>query len=178
MSDAPKETRSFAVIDSCDLNRLAGIALAKIDSAFDRHPEKRAAYSSRLLGICLCQGAADHFLHSVDDRGINDFDLWAFYELQFGIRFWNRSPSVGDFGPSKFGRSPLDPMRVGRRVDVFWRALSSRPHESAAQTIRNYFIVPRTQSARELRKKSVVLVWPQEAIGQTIWEPVMPSVAS
>jgi hypothetical protein len=175
MSDAPEDARSFEVIEITDLQQLAKIALTKLGYAFDRHPEKRAPYAANLLGICLCQGAADHFLHlgSPIDRGVHDFDLWAFYKRQPNVTFWNRRPSLADFGPSKFGRSRLDPSRyVGRRIDVFWRTIWAECGDRPAHTMRRYFEVPQSICARELRKKSVVQIWPQQNAGQAIWDPL------
>ncbi|PPD46141.1 MAG: hypothetical protein CTY15_01835 [Methylocystis sp.] len=167
MSKAPTSARSFETIEIADLHRLAAIARERIDAAFDRRPARRALYEGRLLGLCLCQGAADHFLDPAASDGVHDFDVWAFFARRPEARLWNRKPFTADFGPSKFGRSPLDPKRYeGRRVDVLWRCI-----EGEGDAIRRYFAEDQTESARALRLKAAVTVLPAERVGEAIWRP-------
>lgn len=179
MSGAPPSARSFEIIETADLIRLAAIAQARIDAGFRRHPAKRALYEGRLLGLCLCQGAADHFLRPDKSAGVHDFDLWAFFARPAGASLWNRKPFTADFGPSKFGRSPLDPAKyVGRRVDVLWRDIAVRMGEAPTAAIRRYFEEPHTASARALQAKAAVLVWPDDQIGEILWRPRLSSSAA
>jgi hypothetical protein len=172
MSKAPESARAFETIEIADLRRLAEIALARIGAAFERHPKKRALYDGRLLGICLCQGGADHFLKPAARAGVHDFDMWAFYRRRPHARLWNRKPFAADFGPSKFGRSPLDPTRYsGRRVDVLWRCIPAAEDEDSLDAIRRYFAEPRTASAKALRSKAAVLAYPEERAGEVVWRP-------
>ncbi|WP_442754448.1 hypothetical protein ACNHKD_15855 [Methylocystis sp. JAN1] len=169
MSQAPRTARSFETIDRADLHRLAELALARIDAAFDKHPQKRALYEGRLLGLCLCQGAADHYLDPAASDGVHDFDIWAFFARRPDARLWNRKPFTSDFGPSKFGKSPLDPPRYdGRRVDVLWRCIPSEGAD-AGEAIRRYLAEGRTASARALRLKAAVMTWPPERAGEVVW---------
>jgi hypothetical protein len=170
MSHAPRSARSFGTIDRADLHRLAELVLARIDVAFDKHPQKRALYEGRLLGLCLCQGAADHYLDLAQSRGVHDFDVWAFFARRPEARLWNRKPFTADFGPTKFGRSPLDPAKYSeRRIDVLWRCISAEG--DATEAIRRYFAEGRTASAKALRLKAAVIVWPQKGAGEIVWRP-------
>ncbi len=170
MSHAPRSACSFETIERADLHRLAELALARIDVAFDKHPQKRALYEERLLGLCLCQGAADHFLDPSQSRGVHDFDVWAFFARRPEARLWNRKPFTADFGPSKFGRSPVDPSRYeGRRVDVLWRCIPAE--DDGGEAMHRYFADGRTASARALRLKAAVSIWPPKATGEIVWRP-------
>jgi hypothetical protein len=171
MSQAPRSARSFETIERADLHRLAELALARIDAIFEKHPQKRALYEGRLLGLCLCQGAADHYLALAQSEGVHDFDLWAFFARRPEARLWNRKPFTADYGPSKFKRSPRDSARFsGRRVDVLWRCLPAEGVDPV-DAIRAYFAEAQTASARALRLKATVMAWPSEKAGEIVWRP-------
>ncbi|NTU54579.1 MAG: hypothetical protein HGA97_13010 [Chlorobiaceae bacterium] len=165
MSNAPMESRSIEIIEIDDLHRLAQIPLKKIDDAFNRRPDMRN-YEGELLWICLCQGAADHYVNSSSSRGIHDFDLWVFYRRQRGKSFWNRKASTDDFGTSKFGRSSTDIQKyVGSRVDVFLRSVLFSVEEDRIDVISRYFAEPKIDISLALRKKSVIMVYPENCLG-------------
>jgi len=167
MSSRPKNDRSFEPILRSDLDRLAEIALKRLNAALARQREKR-----RLLAVCLCQGAADHYVHrnTKRDPGVNDFDLWAFFERQPDSPFTNRRASTADFGVSKFGRSKFErPKYIGRRVDVFWRSISIERSETPIGAVARYIATSPNQSPRHLRQKTGVVLWPKAARGKIAW---------
>ncbi len=71
MSDSPN--RSFERIEIDDLRRLVEKAQGDLDSLFKRKPPASGVYEGRCVLLCLCQGAALHFVRG--ERGVQDFDV-------------------------------------------------------------------------------------------------------
>jgi hypothetical protein len=169
-------SRSFKKITRADLGRLSSLALTDFEDFFRRHQQWRP-YRQRLLLICLCQGAASHYVTPrrgvATDRegGVNNFDVWGFFRDQpNGRPFPPRRHGRQDFGPSKFGRNPKDKSRfTGRRVDVLARSIDKRRSENAIQAVQRYLRLRRAKSARLLAERPVVVLWPSKMVGQTIW---------
>jgi hypothetical protein len=170
MSDSPH--RSFERIKRDDLDRLAQIALDDFAALWQRK-KRLSVYADRLRLICLCQGAAQHYVHG--DRGVQDFDLWGFFQEVSGRQFPPRRPATHDFGPSRFGRNPDDgPKYKGRRVDVMGRSISIPTSTPPIESVRRYFEAKRTDSARLLAERPVIVVWPLEERGRIIWDGSIP----
>ena len=169
--------RSFERITDIDLRRLSALAAADFDDLFRRNARWRP-YRRRLLLLCLCQGAALHYASprrgTAADRigGVNDFDVWGFFaDWPNGRPFPPRRHGFQDFGPSKFGRSPKDKPRFrGRRVDVLGRSIQKRSRESPIAALRRYLETRRTESARRLAERPVVVLWPSRERGRIIWK--------
>jgi hypothetical protein len=125
-------------------------------------------YADRLRLICLCQGAARHYIHG--DRGIADFDLWGFFQEVRGHPFPYRRRGERDFGPSKFGRNPGDSDTYkGRRVDVIGRSISMPKNETPIEAVQSYLRHAVTVSASLLAERPVIIVWPRNKCGRVIW---------
>ncbi len=166
MSNSPH--RSFARITPDDLARLAQIALDDFADLCQRQEYSRQ-YTDRLRLICLCQGAARHYVHH--DRGVWDFDLWGFFEEVRGHPFPYRRRGEHDFGPSKFGRDPDNGNAFkGRKVDVIGRSIRMPKNETPIEAVQRYLREARTKSASLLAERSVIVVWPVENSGRVIWD--------
>ena len=167
MSKSPH--RSFERIKKGDLTRLAEIALADFNDLFRRKEHSRA-YADRLRLICLCQGAARHYVHS--DHGVHDFDVWGFFQELPSRPFPYRRQGKRDFGLSRFGRNPDDGAGFeGRRVDVIGRSTSMPENLTAIEAVQRYLSEARTKSAPLLSERPVVVVWPESDCGRIIWPP-------
>ena len=126
--------------------------------------------------VALCQGAA---LHYVDGRnGVKDLDVYTFYAEHPTGPFPSRWLTNADLGPSRFGRYPADPERFrGRRVDLLGRSFDVSPDVDPVAVVRGYLSAGRTETARQLAKKAVVLLEPEKLRGKIIW-PLTPSSPS
>jgi hypothetical protein len=171
--------RSYAQIDDGDLARLAAIACDDERDLFARRPNGAGRFAGRLLGRALCQGGALHYL---DGRtGVKDFDVWSFYaEIPGGKPFPYRRHGPGDFGPSKFGRHPDDDTRMytGRRIDLMGRSLPEPVGIDPADAIIRWLRAGRTESARRLGEKAVILINPAGRMGEIIWRRGHPTSVS
>ena len=57
----------------------------------------------------------------------------------------------------------------GRRVDLLGRSLPAAPGTDPADAICSYLMTRRTRTARELAAKAVVLIDPQNRVGEVVW---------
>jgi hypothetical protein len=176
VSDVGAEGRSFEKITQDDLRRLASIAHEDRESFFADHQDWASLYQNRLLAVALCQGAAAHFVEG--QRGINDFDVYTFYAAHPSRPWYAKRNKPWDYGDPKFGRTVDRPEYIGRRVDLLGRGIHYRHEEDPAAAIRRWLRTDGGKSAQLIAQRPVVLLWPEERLGEVIWEPgsVTPAV--
>ena len=159
--------RSQAPLTTRHLRRLAVVAVAADGDLCTIRPDLRGL----LLAACLAQGAAAHFVYG--RGGVKDLDIWLFYaSAQPGRPAPYRRNVAYDFGRSALGSHPADnPARfAGRRVDVLCRTSPVGPDADPVDAVLAWLAKPGT-SARWLRKKPLVLLWPQPRLGVIAWSP-------
>lgn len=166
-------TRSLEPITKTDLDWLREIALRDLDSLFRRKPEIGRRYGRRLFAIALCQGAALHYLDG--KNGVKDFDVWCFFRDSPGKPFPYRRNASADFGIAKFGKSPDRPDYQGRRVDILGRSLPCPDGQAPIEILRAYLKDGRTESARALAEKAMILVYPSDQVGTVVWPAPHPT---
>lgn len=159
--------RSYKKIALEDLKRLAEIARWDREDLFRRIPRWGRLYADRVLCVALCQGAALHYV--AGQTGMKDFDVWTFYRAHPAAPFPAQRLQTADFGDPKFGQSPDKPEFVGRRVDLIGRSIRCRASDDPLESLQAYLSSGRTQSARCLAEKAIVLLEPPDRCGQIIW---------
>lgn len=169
MSDVGPEGRSFEQITLDDLRRLASIARQDRESFFADHQDWASLYRDRLLAVALCQGAAAHFVDG--HRGVNDFDIYTFYAAHPSRPWYAKRNKPWDYGDPKFGRTVDRPEYIGRRVDLLGRGIEYRQKEDPAVAIRRWLRTDAGKSAELIAQRPIVLLWPEERLGEVIWKP-------
>jgi len=154
-------------INEADLRRLLEIARIDREDFFARHKEWARLYKDRIICTALCQGAALHYFGKGD--GINDFDVYTFYATNPTKIWYAKRLKNVDFGDSKFGTSSDKPDYIGRRVDLMGRSLDVNINRDPIIAIREYLHSKRTETARLLSEKAVVMLEPVEYLGTVVW---------
>jgi hypothetical protein len=135
--------------------------------------------------VALCQGAGLHFVDAEIGRrrlnGVKDFDVWTFFAAKPGRRFpADRRNVHHDFGRSRFGRWPREPAQFqhfeGRRVDLLMRGLPVRRNADPIEAVRAWLAEGRTESAKRLAEKGVVLIDPPRFRGIIAWPMLLDLV--
>lgn len=118
------------------------------------------------LVAALCQGGAMHYHDKVN--GVKDLDVWFFYpfnKTHLPYRtIWN-----WDYKNPKFGRHPSIPGYSGRKVDVLVRSIKHFSFGNPIKTIHQFLQYENTASSKELAKKAVVILSPEELLGKVVW---------
>jgi hypothetical protein len=159
--------RSKERITKRDLRRLLQLAEADRLAFFRRKPDTSRLYSRRLFAVALCQGAALHYLDG--KSGVKDFDVWSFYRANPERQFPPRRRGQMDFGDPKFGATDGLQGYVGRRVDLIGRSIVAGSYDDPVAVLRDYLRGRRTESARRLAEKAMVLLYPPELFGRVVW---------
>lgn len=169
MTASANTTRSLVPITLEDLQRLGVLAAADRADLFARKVDTATLYAARLFAVALCQGGALHYL---DRRsGVKDLDVWSFYTEDPRRRFPPRRRAKVDFGDPKFGVASDMPGFRGRRVDLIGRSIAGADATDPVGSLRRYFACGRTESARLLARKAVVLIEPKQLLGTVVWPP-------
>jgi hypothetical protein len=146
--------RLYDTITMHDLERLKELAVREHEDFFKRNPHLKRAFYDSLIGICLCQGAASHFLNP--KVGIKDFDIWHFYVED------NRS-----YFPYR-AHKRIENGYKGKPIDFLKRAIPTHTYNANAseQTIMNYLFERNTKTKRLLLEKAIIGLFPANIYGK------------
>jgi len=160
--------RSHVRITKPDLRRLAHIAHEEREDFFGRHPEWAILYRKRLLGSALCGDGALHYLNGI--TGVDQFEVVSFYAEHTDAAFPYQRVSQADFGKPKFGRG-AEPAETytGLRINLQGRSIEGGPGDDPLETIQRYLRAGATPTARDLARRAVVLLEPEELLGIEAW---------
>jgi hypothetical protein len=172
MMRAMEHSLSYARITKTDLRKLGRLAREERDDFFARHPEWALLYRKRMLCSALCGSGALHYLNGI--TGVREFQVCTFYAEHAEAPFPYQHVSHLDYGESKFGCDPdLPEAYAGLRVELQGRSLDARPGDDPLEVLQRYLKAGQTPTARQLAKKAVVLLEPEELLGIEAWPSLL-----
>jgi len=155
-----KEERLMTPLTRNDLEHLKKLSLKEHYAFFERNPHLRTAYYGSLIGICLCQGAASHYVNP--KVGVKDWDIWHFYIKDRKTNFPYRA------------RKRIDNGYRGKPIDFLKRAISKDIYDSYSgypeRTIMRYLLERNTKTKRLLLKDAIIGLYPNALVGRVFWK--------
>ncbi|GAD85522.1 MULTISPECIES: hypothetical protein [Nocardia] len=158
--------RSYEPLTEAHLRRLAELAHEDHVELMRHYPHLRV-FRDRVLLTALCQGGALHWIDG--ENGVKDLDVFTFYAKHPEQKYPPRRRKTGDFGLSELGRHPEDIGKSGRRVDFLGKDLDCPIDTDPVEAVRSYLRGRRTNTAKHLAEKAVVVIAPDHLLGQVIW---------
>jgi hypothetical protein len=158
------EVRTYEKLTKEDLKEIEQYAKEELKRFLNK--EKYKVYENKLIAICLCQGAAQHFVNG--KTGIKDIDVWFFFEEDKDVKipnFKNMRKSVS----KKFtniGEKRIDFLKKAIKEDIINKSESEKPED----ILKSYLQNGNTSTSKHLAKKSVIGLFPTEIFGKIIWE--------
>jgi len=163
-----KEVRTCEKLTKEDLKEIEQYAKEELKRLFNevgKPKGKYKVYENKLIAICLCQGAAQHF---VDGKtGIKDIDVWFFFEEDKDVKipnFKNMRKSVS----KKFtniGEKRIDFLKKAIKEDIINKSESEKPED----ILKSYLQNGHTSTSKLLAQKSVVGLFPPDIFEKIIW---------
>lgn len=155
--------RSYERLTMHDLEQLKELALKEHEEFFKRNPHLKSYYNS-LIGMCLCQGAASHYLNPT--VGIKDFDIWHFYTANNSINFPYRAHKRINNG---YKNKPIDFLK---------RAIPKHLYDSyrnyPEQIIMKYLLDRNNNTKKLLLEKAIIGLFPDKIadkiFGKVLWK--------
>lgn len=153
--------RIYEILNITDLRELRDLAVEERALFFERNPHL-IKYREKLIAVCLCQGAALHYVNQ--KNGVKDFDIWYFYKDLAALRYPYRALRHTFINLPKFGTKPVD--LLGRTIDS---SIVKVALGEPSVCIQEYLQARRTTTARKLSEKAVIGLYPDHILGKTIW---------
>jgi len=158
------EIRSYEKLDKEDLRELLVHAEKELERFLLTNSGKYAVYENQLVAICLCQGAAKHYVDSV--TGVKDIDVWLFFEEHNTVKIPHRGNArkVVQANLKKLGP---------KRIDFMKKMIPLRyiVQNDAQKSFQNYLSLAVTSTSAELSMKPVVGLSPSTIFGRVLWSP-------
>ncbi len=149
-------SRSYEPLATADLKRLRRLGIEESKAFLQRNPHLKTAYGNALIAICLCQGAASHFLSP--SVGVKDYDIWHFYKQHLRVPFPYRAHYRSHY--------------KGRRVDFLKRCIPKcivNASTSAGKSVIAYLSRRDTATKKRLLIKAVIGLHPKPIFGKVLW---------